>query len=249
MRGPLEGRDFKPWNMVWFLFVFVLTVASCPLSVAEAWCEERLPDDGYGAAPAGPAQHPALLNGYAVRPSWKVAGVDYAVGPQGRALRIPTTQNLPTGVSLSSHAIYIEGANVTLDGYDLSGLTVLVNDSASGTITITNCSGNGVVIRSTVNAKANVVVSYCTLDGGAMGSDSNFQTIQVWCPLTVQYTWIKNSPGGVQAGASLTALYNLMEGFAWAPGAHANAIYIRGTNKAADRTVIAYNAIYPARPG
>src|SRR5580704_14153846 len=36
--------------------------------------------DGSANAPSGPAQLPNLLNGYAARPSWYVAGVDYAVG-------------------------------------------------------------------------------------------------------------------------------------------------------------------------
>ena len=35
--------------------------------------------DGSANAPAGTPQLPNLLNGYAVRPPWEVAGVDYAV--------------------------------------------------------------------------------------------------------------------------------------------------------------------------
>jgi hypothetical protein len=202
-------------------------------------------DDGSSSASPGVAQHPMLLDGYAARPLWKVAGVDYAVGfPAIGVLKIPTAENLPKGASLSAGAIHVTGANVTLEGYDLSGFTVMIDDSASGTATITNCSAKGIVIRSTVGASADVVVSYCTLDGGGMASDHNFQTIKVWCPLIVKYTWIKNSPGGIQSGASLTALYNLLEGFVWSQGSHANAIYIRGTNRTADTTLIAYNTIY-----
>jgi hypothetical protein len=201
--------------------------------------------DGFQSAPPGAAQYPTLLDGYTARPPWKVAGVDYAVGfPRGGTLKVPTAQNLPKGVSLRSGAIHIEGANVTLDRYDLSGLTVMIDDSASGTVTVTNCSAEGVVIRSTVSAAANVVVSYCTLDGAGTASDPNFQTIKVWCPITVKYSWIKNSTGGIQGGASLNVMYNLLEGFVWSQGSHANAIYIRGTNAAADATLIAYNTIY-----
>ena len=45
--------------------------------------------DGSANAPAGTPQLPTLLNGYAVRPSWNVAGVDYYVGvPTGTVLKI-----------------------------------------------------------------------------------------------------------------------------------------------------------------
>jgi hypothetical protein len=38
------------------------------------------PPDGSADAPSGPAPFADLLSGYAVRPQWKVAGVDYFVG-------------------------------------------------------------------------------------------------------------------------------------------------------------------------
>ena len=48
--------------------------------------------DGSANAPAGAPQMSTLLSGYAVRPSWNVAGVDYAVGvPAGTALKDPNT--------------------------------------------------------------------------------------------------------------------------------------------------------------
>ncbi|WP_116399356.1 hypothetical protein [Methylovirgula sp. 4M-Z18] len=191
-------------------------------------------------------QHPALLAGFVARPPWQVAGVDYPVGvPPQVLLKAPNAENLPKGTALRPEAIHIIGPDVTLDGYDLTDLTVMIDDSASGTVTIKNCGASkGVVIRSTVDATAQVIVSHCTLDGGGMASDPNFQIIKVWCPLTVTYSWIKNGPGGIQSSASLIARYNLLEGFAWSPGAHANAIYIRGTHNKADRAIIEYNTIY-----
>jgi len=201
-------------------------------------------EDGAKGAPTGlAAQHPQLLDGL-VRPPWKVAGVDYPVGiPPTVEVKAPTSENMPKGASLSPGAIYVTGANVTLDGFDLSGLTVMIEATASGVVTITNCRADGIVIRSTVDASAEVVVSYCTLDGGGVASDANFQTVKVWCPLNISYTWIKNSPGGIQSNASLTAMYNLLEGFAWTAGAHANAIYVRGTDRPTEKTIIAFNTI------
>ena len=202
--------------------------------------------DGSAGAPGGAAQLPHLLDSYATRPSWQVAGVDYAVGVnQGVTLKIPTAGNLPPGVTLGNGVINVDGSNVTLNGYDLTNYTVMIKSDASGTITISNCAATtGVNIRSTVGATANLVVQNCTLDGGGMASDPNFQLIKVWCPLTVEYSVIKNAPGGIYADAPLTALYNVMEGFAWITGAHANAIYVTGGDNPAASTLIAYNTIY-----
>jgi hypothetical protein len=222
--------------------VFAAGIVAGFMHAAELWAQPM--EDGFKGAPTGAAQHPQLLEGL-VRPPWKVAGVDYAVGvPPTVKLKVPTSENLPQGASRRSEAIYVTGANVTLDGFDFSGLTVMIDGAASGVVTITHCKADGIVIRSTVDASAELVVSYCTLDGRGMAGDPNFQTIKVWCPLTVKYVWIKNSTGGIQSGTSLTALYNLLEGFAWAPGLHANAIYIRGTDRTADKTLIAYNTMY-----
>jgi hypothetical protein len=49
--------------------------------------------DGFANAPAGTAQFPTLLNGYLIRPPWKVAGVDYAVG-----LKTNCTVNTSTSI-------------------------------------------------------------------------------------------------------------------------------------------------------
>jgi transposase len=88
-------------------------------------------DDGSTGASPGTAQHPMLLDNYAARPPWKVAGVDYAVGlPAGIVLKLPTEENLPIGTILRSEAIYVVGKDITLDGYNLSGLTVMIEDSA-----------------------------------------------------------------------------------------------------------------------
>src|SRR3954468_17404608 len=76
--------------------------------------------DGSANAPAGTAQFVNLLNAYAVRPTWNVAGVDYYVGtPIGTVLKDPTSISM-AGVSVdkSAHIIRVGGSNVTLSGYD-----------------------------------------------------------------------------------------------------------------------------------
>ena len=197
--------------------VFVAATISC--CIVSSTSGEEKNQDGSQSASRGPAQHPTLLDGYLARPPWQVAGVDYAVGVNpGTTLKIPTAGNLPPGASLQHGAgwtaIYVDGNNVKLDGYDLTGLTVMINDGASGTVTISNCAATtGVNIRSTVGATANLVVQNCSLDGGGPAADPDFQLIKVWCPLTVEYSVIKDAPGGIYARAPLTVLYNVMEGF------------------------------------
>lgn len=208
--------------------------------------------DGSAGAPAGTPQLPALLNGYLARPPWKVAGVDYAVGiHSGVALKVPSASNIPAGCDYraNEHAIYVQGKNVVLSGYNLTGATVLVTDAATGTVTVTDCSATSSVnIRSTVGATAKLSVTYCTFDGGGTASDSNFQTIQVFCPLTVRYCSIKNSPAATFCQAPSTIQYNLFSGFAWVTGAHANATYFGGGGAATDSILLSYNTIWGGGP-
>ncbi|MBB4382509.1 hypothetical protein, partial [Bradyrhizobium sp. SBR1B] len=78
------------------------------------------PGDGLANAPANTPQLPNLLSGYSVRPTWNVAGVDYAVGyASGTILKTPSTISM-AGVSVDSanHIINVSGSNVTLSGYD-----------------------------------------------------------------------------------------------------------------------------------
>ena len=79
-------------------------------------------NDGSAGAPAGAPQLPSLLSGYAARPPWQVAGVDYAVGvPSGMTLKDPATINMAgVSVNAASHLIVMSGNNVTLSGYDFS---------------------------------------------------------------------------------------------------------------------------------
>src|SRR6267378_7025511 len=98
-------------------------------------------NDGSANAPIGPAQHPNLLDGYAVRPTWEVAGVDYAVGPTSTPLKDPATISM-AGVSINSstRTISISGDNVTLNGYDFSlhGGYQIAIDGANTTISNSN---------------------------------------------------------------------------------------------------------------
>ena len=87
--------------------------------------------DGSANAPAGtPPELPNLLSGYAVRPSWNVAGVDYAVGIHQRTvLKDPFASGvlasalvaLGGSANSSSHVITFSGVNnAVISGWDFS---------------------------------------------------------------------------------------------------------------------------------
>jgi hypothetical protein len=82
--------------------------------------------DGRSDAPTGLPQWPTLLDRYAARPPWQVAGVDYAVGPgSGTSFVTPNTGNMPTGASYDGSAdphISIIGENVILENFDCTGI-------------------------------------------------------------------------------------------------------------------------------
>ena len=78
--------------------------------------------DGAAEASPGAAQQPDLLSGYATRPPWAVAGVDYAVGvPAGTILKDPMSISEPgVRVDTARHLIWVDDDNVTLEGYDFA---------------------------------------------------------------------------------------------------------------------------------
>src|SRR5262249_49912615 len=94
--------------------------------------------DGSANAPTGTPQYPHLLDlnspstqtfgeTYVTRPSWNVAGVDYAVGiKSGITLRDPTPGGVldpalaALGCSLSGANIFVNASNVTISGWDFS---------------------------------------------------------------------------------------------------------------------------------
>jgi len=82
------------------------------------------PMGGFGPSrPECTAQRPSALRHYRVRPVWRVAGVDYCVGPANDiAQKSPETVSIAgVRVNTGSRSITITGNNVTLDGYDFSG--------------------------------------------------------------------------------------------------------------------------------
>lgn len=203
-------------------------------------------DDGSANAPSGTPQLPTLLSGYVVRPSWKVAGVDYPVGiSAGTILKNPAIINLPgVTTNAAAHEVHIRADNVTLSGYDFAGeggWTVYIDGGANAKIENSNflvgsnhrdpifvsAAASDVSIRGNVIDGAgllNYKIGQGLIEGDGLGN------------VTIEYNWIKNaysenivwgnnSPGAAQ---NVVIQYNLVQnaGLGGNQGAHGDWIQL-----------------------
>ncbi len=214
--------------------------------------------DGSANAPAGTPQLPNLLNGYAVRPPWEVAGVDYAVGvPSGTVLKNPSTISMPgVSVNTSTHTIGITGNNVTLNGYDFSlngGWAVLITGGATNTV-IENSnfvlgSNNNVPIQSDTSASNLTVID--DVFNGASESSSSAPSYMIYYQgsgtFVSEYNLFENLPSdAIDFGTnSLTATveFNVFDNLGLQSGAHPDTVQLGG-GATTTNLVIAYNTIY-----
>jgi len=158
-------------------------------------------NDGLATAPTNTPQLPTLLDGYAARPTWSVAGVDYAVGySSGTTLSNPSTISM-AGVSVdqANHIINVSGSNVTLSGYDFSldgGWGVSVNGGSNITIEnskfVVGSNGNTPIYVSQ-NA-SNVTVQNNLIDGAGSSSQMLIAADGAGTT-TIQYNMIQNAWG------------------------------------------------------
>jgi hypothetical protein len=186
-------------------------------------------NDGTQKAPIAAIQRPTLFSGYALKPPWKVAGVDYPVGvPSGILLKDPAAISL-AGVTVNNvnHIVTVTANDVTLDGYDFArngGWSVQINGAANTRIVnsqFIETTAQGQAPISTDAAATNLYLGYVTIDGG--GATSNpVQGALIGMNgqgLTTEYCWLKNAPsnifefgyGGVGGGGAVTIRFNLVE--------------------------------------
>jgi hypothetical protein len=188
------------------------------------------------------AQHPTLLAGYAVRPPWKVAGVDYAVG-------VPSTATLTDWQLLSGPGIAVNAtavpphvdvyntSNVVISGVDFSlhgGASLRFENSPNGTVISSNF--GGINLTQTLNCviwadpqSPGLTVKYSTVDGGGPGLLSTLISNRGAGTITLEYNWLKNSPQHVLEEVQLPGVpsaivyrYNLVERNGRSAGAHLN---------------------------
>jgi hypothetical protein len=196
-----------------------------------------------------PPQHPSLLNGYAVRPPWKVAGVDYGVGyPSTIKLAEPSTISM-IGVSADrrNHTLTVTGDDVTIDGYDFSldgGWKISVTSGTNILITNSNFAigvNSLPPIEITGNAK-NVTVSNSIFDGKGNARVDSLVMYNASSNGIFQFrrNWLKNSgTDGVWflGGSKLILRDNLFESIGLVPGGHADAIQFSQSNTTGSQIV------------
>jgi hypothetical protein len=233
----------------WRNVVSTLAVLSALLSLTANAAEGP---DGSASAPSGAAPFADLLSGYAVRPKWKVAGVDYYVGrPGGPALKDPTTISM-TGVAVdkSAHLVTVSASNVTLSGYDFGqggGWQVNVIDGADN-VTIQNSSfqvgaNNLMPIQAYYGGTINVLNN--TFDGAADGGSTT--TAMVFTGrggATIEYNRFTNFPNdgiNITHDGKFVVQYNLFDTMG-AAGFHTDAI--QTFFSAISSLWIKYNTLY-----
>ena len=211
--------------------------------------------DGSANAPGGVAQLPNVLSNYLSRPSWMVAGVDYAVGPHSTPNLNPANISM-AGVTInsSSKTVSITGNNVTISGYDFNGWTIQVS---GGNDTITDCtfelgaSPSAYQIQA-LSTATNLTIEYSTFDSSTWqqaGSNESGIIAFGGSNITVLYDLFKNFPQHVlemtqNAGAAstLTYEYNLIEDGGLESGAHMN--FLQWNGGAINDPIVEYNTVY-----
>lgn len=210
-------------------------------------------------ASAAPAQHPTLLAGYPTRPSWMVAGIDFADGLVDTTPLVDAANINVAGVSVSAstHQIVISGDNVTLSGYDFSthgGWGIYV-EGANDTLrdNYFKVGANNLVPIVTSAGAQELSIFRNTIDGGGVGVAGNAAAIWslIDCNgtgLRVSFNWLKNAPQHIvefRAGR-LIYRYNLVEAVGFYQGAHVNDVQFNGG--VSDGSVIAYNTVFNPQP-
>jgi hypothetical protein len=212
------------------------------------------------------AQYPTLLNGYKIRPAWKVVGVDYYVGvPVG--IKLSDWQNLQgPGINVVATAsppyvVVYDTNNVTISGVDFSlhgGAFIRFANCSNPSVINSNFGGPnlsnipaGVIIADSYSP--NLTVMNTTIDGAQAGGTgpggSSLISNQGGGITVIEYNWLKNAPQHVLEEAQQTSLsmslvysYNLVEQSGWQVGAHPN--YLQFDYGDASSVLVEYNTFY-----
>jgi hypothetical protein len=199
---------------------------------------------------------------YAMRPPWKVAGIDYPVGvPAGTKL---TDWQLLSGPGITVKAAEMpplvrvdDTSNVVISGVDFSlhgGATLRFVNSPNPTVI--NCNFGGPNLTKMPSAviyadpkSPGLTVTYSTIDGAGNGSGSSLITASGAGTTTVTYNWLKDSPQhfleeGQTTPVSIAVIYkyNLILQGGMRPGAHLNFLQFGGA--VATSVDVEYNTTY-----
>jgi hypothetical protein len=251
------SRSSKP-----ILALIVLPGVAVPATAQPQASAQSLFDGGSNRTRVVSPQLPTLLNGYAARPPWKVAGVDYAVGvPADIVLKDPATISMGgVTVDKATGLIRVTGSNVTLNGYDFGlagGWGIYILSGAENTMiensTFAVGAHNYVPINAATGA-GSLTIQNNTLNGGGG------QTGTVWALINyngsgtfiARYNNLLNAPEdaidfGGKGPMTTIVEYNLFQNLGTSPGSHADSVQYTGVT--ASNSVLAFNTIYQPNPG
>jgi hypothetical protein len=204
-----------------------------------------LAGDGSAGAPSGAPQYPAMLTGYAHRPPWKVAGVDYHVGiPDGQPLTDWHTlvSNAALGVNLTTGLIYIN-ADAEIDNVDFSlgtGAALYNPSGGAKKIHLKGCNFNSPAGGQSGwplldQNQADVIIESTNFNGINAGGGWN-SFLATNGNLTLLYDWFINSPSQIvqwnaaASGKTITAKYNLYDNMRLSSGSHRNYLETNANN-------------------
>jgi hypothetical protein len=254
MKGRLLGKTRSALMLLTFVTAqtYFSALAQCPP-----------PPPPPPPAPGG--QHPALLANYVLRPPWKVAGVDYAVGVpstatltdwqllSGPGITVNTTATLPYVRVDNTSNVVISGVDFSLHG----GAVVFFINSPNPTVTGSKFGGTNLahatasIIFADQNSP-NFTVSYNTVDGGGNGAGSSLVSTAGAGTMTLTYNWLKDFSQHVlemsipSGSYSIVYTHNLIETGGMTPGAHLNYLQI-GSHSNALSVDVEYNTSYQTR--
>lgn len=193
-----HAKVFSKSQLVAFVLVFGVIggfvllqsrAAGCPFGNAYA--------DGCSGAPAGTSQYPNMLGGYAARPPWNVAGVDYPVGIPAGTVLTPWRSASVANVSFDLASGQINctgpaGTTVTLDGIDFTPAA-----SVSPYIYGYSSSCNWVVKNSKFTCPGtfgNVITDNLTLTNSDFDQANcgDLSTFVQGSNVTLKYNWFKH---------------------------------------------------------
>ena len=166
--------------------------------------------DGRLNAPTGSPQYPNLLDGYATRPPWYVAGVDYAVGPDSTTVfKDPNIDGVPANCDIGpSWRVNVNGANVTLENYDIGptqATSAIYFWNGANNCVVRNCK-IGFVQNQSGEVISNLLFDKCIFDLTGL-TDADWQAAFFDSPngVTFRYCHFKNACSDfVQFNSSVT---------------------------------------------
>lgn len=225
------------------------------LAPAPAPEQTRASGDGSANAPSGAPQYPNLLSGYAVRPNWRVAGVDYRVGINtGVVLKSPNTLASNSALRVSGTQVRCTGASaVTIDSVDFTGYTFYNGTDGCANVTITNskfacpsswsASAPWSLIADQMGANFTLMYNELYGDNCGIWPKNTSDPVAVG-NVVFQYNRMQHFPERhVSPGGKIDYRFNLIDQPLTQTGAHENYLQWWG---GANSAMVAYNTTYNA---